>query len=211
MSRSMSPRRSERETRRRPERKMPFTLRVNSWSRGFPRAASTMIKRNCPPSSAGSGIEFMIPRFSEMSAMKVRIAPCLPASAPIVMTPIGPARLVGAAFPPANPCTSFTSPPAVCEKARLNSRLVSAAACIGESGRVRSMRSMFGASRTPITPSPLELTSGVRSRSSSPPFRSTTRCIVFPLLFFTADTSMVGAVSVSGKMLSSDERTTSPA
>ena len=74
---------------------------------------------------------FMSPRFRDINAANDKSAPCFPASAPICITPTGPAR-----FPAFCPRfeKSLAKPAAVLEKSRANSRLARAHASRGPDG-----------------------------------------------------------------------------
>mmetsp|Transcript_67484 Transcript_67484/g.109441 ORF Transcript_67484/g.109441 Transcript_67484/m.109441 type:complete len:214 (-) Transcript_67484:939-1580(-) len=204
MSRSMSPIRRERETHSSNVRKTPLTVRVRSAFKGLPLAASTMISSNCPPSRAGSGIAFMSPKFSEISAANVSNAPCLPASLPICITPTGPARLP--AFAPKLE-KSLIKPEAVAEKSFPNSLFVISTAFNGPSGKTTFTLATFVDSRTPITPSPLTPLSGTTFTSSNSsglsPARCTIKWSVRPFESFTAFTTVLVASSPESTSLPS--------
>mmetsp|Transcript_14310 Transcript_14310/g.32924 ORF Transcript_14310/g.32924 Transcript_14310/m.32924 type:complete len:254 (+) Transcript_14310:82-843(+) len=188
-------------------RKAPFTVLVTSELRGRRRIASTITITSCPPSKAGIGSAFMTPRLMEMRAIKARSVPCFPASAPICITPTGPARLPTLSWK----CVkSLPNPKKVSEVRVVNCRFVIATASTTLFGFALLLTMTLGASLTPITPSPLLTRSGLTSSGTSPSARFTTKCIVLPLLFFTACTRSETAFSLFPMFFPSISTMTSP-
>mmetsp|Transcript_14535 Transcript_14535/g.30093 ORF Transcript_14535/g.30093 Transcript_14535/m.30093 type:complete len:213 (-) Transcript_14535:80-718(-) len=133
----------------------------------------------------------MRPRLSEMRAVNVSRAPCRPASAPICITPTGPAR-----FPAVCPKldSNCPNPPAVCPTRFPNCLFAWPIASGRLAGLTRLTDATLGASRTPITPSPRLSTLGTTSSASRCFSRSISRCTSLPLLSLIAvDTSAVAS------------------
>mmetsp|Transcript_38230 Transcript_38230/g.74688 ORF Transcript_38230/g.74688 Transcript_38230/m.74688 type:complete len:281 (-) Transcript_38230:807-1649(-) len=205
---SISVKRRPREMARSTEIATPLILLIVRGSTALPVAASTARNTIWPPSSAGSGRAFMIPRLIEMSAAKVSRAPCCPASAPICITPTGPAML-----PAADPMFEriLPNPVSVCPKMRTNSLLVMTSASMGFCGMTADTFSTYGVSLTPMIPSPPLVLSGVTSSAIFSPVLRMSKWIVLPPLDLMLCTRSLVAPASAVKGTPLTPRTTSPA